>query len=103
MGDNELLHELFRRVYRVSSPPANYDELLENAEVNERGQKVIPFDDYECSIDVMEEVLKQFFIDYNITSEWDKRRFSYSYWLGPTPKTKKSPDMGKKITKKLKL
>ena len=76
MGENELLHELFRRVYRVSSPPANYDELLENAEVNERGQKVIPFDDYECSIDVMENILKQFFIDYNITSEWDKRKFS---------------------------
>lgn len=85
--DYEILLEIYRRVYAVSEPPANFDELVANAELNERGEKVIKFMDYECEEAVMQNIFDETMKKYKIKGR-KQNQFSFSFWLGCSPKTK---------------
>lgn len=86
--DYEILLEIYRNVYAVSEPPADFDELVANAELNERGEKVIKFMDYECEESVMQNIFDETMTKYKIKGQRQKQ-FSFSFWLGCSPKTKK--------------
>lgn len=85
--DYEILLEIYRRVYAVSEPPADFDELVANAELNERGEKVIKFMDYECDEAVMQNIFDETMKKYKIKAQKEKQ-FSFSFWLGCSPKSK---------------
>lgn len=85
--DYEILLEIYRKVYAVSEPPADFDELVANAELNERGEKVIKFLDYECEHDTMQAILDEAIAKYKIKGHRAKA-FQFSFWLGCSPKTK---------------
>lgn len=85
--DYEILLEIYRRVYAVSEPPADFDELVANAEINERGEKVIKFLEYECEEAVMQNIFDETMKKYKIKGQKEKQ-FSFSFWLGCSPKTK---------------
>ena len=85
--DYEILLEIYRKVYAVSEPPADFDELVANAELNERGEKVIKFLEYECEHDVMQSILDEAIAKYKIKGHRAKA-FQFSFWLGCSPKTK---------------
>jgi hypothetical protein len=85
--DYEILLEIYRKVYAVSEPPADFDELVANAELNERGEKVIKFLEYECENDVMQAILDEAIAKYKIKGHRAKA-FQFSFWLGCSPKTK---------------
>jgi len=87
LTDYEILLEIYRKVYAVSEPPADFDELVANAEVNERGEKQIKFLEYECEHDVMEAILDEAIAKYKIKGHRAKA-FAFSFWLGCSPKTK---------------
>ena len=36
---------IYTELYALSDPPVSWDYLIESAELNERGQKIIPFND----------------------------------------------------------
>lgn len=86
--DYEILLEIYRKVYAVSEPPADFDELVANAEINERGEKVIKFLEYECEEAVMQQIFDEIMTKYKIKGQRQKQ-FSFSFWLGCSPKTKK--------------
>jgi hypothetical protein len=88
LTDYEILLEIYRRVYAVSEPPADFDQLVANAEINERGEKVIKFLEYQCEHDVMENILQETIAKYKIKGHRAKA-FQFSFWLGCSPKTKK--------------
>lgn len=88
--DYEILLEIYRKVYAVSEPPADFDELVANAEINERGEKVIKFLEYECEHDVMQAILDEAIAKYKIKGHRAKA-FQFSFWLGCSPKTKVKP------------
>lgn len=52
-----IIHDIYVELYLNSTPPANFDELVANAKVNERGQKEIPFMDYYLPIEDMEKII----------------------------------------------
>ena len=85
--DYEILLEIYRKVYAVSEPPADFDELVANAELNERGEKVIKFMEYECEEVVMQNIFDETMKKYKIKGQKEKQ-FSFSFWLGCSPKTK---------------
>jgi hypothetical protein len=87
LTDYEILLEIYRKVYAVSEPPADFDELVANAELNERGEKVIKFLEYECEHDVMQAILDEAIAKYKIKGQRAKA-FQFSFWLGCSPKTK---------------
>ena len=61
--EDKAMWECYRLLYENSNPQANFDELVENAEFNERGQKVIDFDSYEIEeskfFEIMDDVIKR--------------------------------------------
>lgn len=86
--DQEILHEMYRRAFAASNPPADFDELLENAELDEYGRKKIPFLDHECSQQKMEEIFDSVIEEYKVPKNKIKA-FNFGFWLGCSPKTAK--------------
>lgn len=84
----EALYEMYRRAYAASEPVGDWDELMKNAETNEQGEKVIPYDDYECEHAVMEQIVEDVFKEYRIRRGLDRKQLSITFWLGCSPKTK---------------
>lgn len=87
--DYNVLTEMYRRAFAASTPKGDFDQLLEDAPLNEFGQKVIPFLEYECEQEVMEQIVKDVLKENKIP----KRRhqaFLTSFMLGCSPKTKQN-------------
>lgn len=85
--DETILHEMYRRAFKDSTPSGDWDELLNNAQTNEMGQKVIPFMDYECEQEVMEKIVNDVLKEYKVPKS-RRHLFSVSFHLGCSPKTK---------------
>jgi hypothetical protein len=85
--DHKILHELYSRAFAASTPKGDFDLLLENATTNERGQKVIPFMDYECEAEVLEEILDSVMKEFKVPL-WKRKSFEFGFYLGCSPKTK---------------
>jgi len=87
--EEEAMRECYRKLYKVSIPSADFDELVNNAPINENGQKVIDYNaheicEYEFS-EIVDEIIKKFKIK--------ARRivpFKNSILLGCSPKFKKT-------------
>ncbi len=87
--EEEAIRECYRKLYKASTPPADFDELLKNATTNENGEKVIDFMaheicEYEFS-EIMSDVIKQ----YKIRSH-RQDLFKNTIRLGCSPKFKKT-------------
>jgi len=81
--------DCYRELFAKSTPKGDFDKLMEDAELNEFGQKVIPFMDYEIEEDLFEEILQKYIDDKSLKlSKYEKRGFSISIHLGCSPKTK---------------
>ena len=83
----KIIHDTYVELYKNAEPQADFDELLINAEINERGQKVIPFMDYEISDAVMSEIMDAFKKEYHM-SKRDQYMYDVAILLGCSPKTK---------------
>jgi Mg/Co/Ni transporter MgtE len=86
--DKALMH-CYRELYANATPSASFDELLENATVNEQRQKVIPFLDYEIDEDVFEEIVADTIKVYKINRSYLKQSFRFTILLGCSPKFRK--------------
>ena len=49
---DEALMECYRRLYKAATPSADFDELVKNATINDKGKKVIDFMAYELERDL---------------------------------------------------
>jgi len=98
-----IMHEMYKLAFRASTPSVDFDELLENATINDQGQKVIPFMDYECYDDVLDKIFNDTMDKYGIDG-YMRRGFNISFYLGCSPKGKRRGDISpKKNVKKLKF
>lgn len=78
---------MYRRVYKRATPSADFDTLLENATVNDRGEKEIPFNDFELSRDDFEDILDGVSKKFKLSVR-ERETVSFEMNLGATPKTK---------------
>lgn len=78
---------MYRRAFANSTPKGDFDKLMENAILNEFGQKVIPFMDYECEIDVMEKIVDDVLKEYKVPI-YKRKHFKTAFMLGCSPKSK---------------
>jgi hypothetical protein len=83
--DIAIMH-CYRQLYAYSTPPASFDELFNNAEINEMGQKVIPYMDYEIDEKVFDEIVEDTIKIYKIK----ERGFRPSILLGCSPRFTKT-------------
>jgi hypothetical protein len=83
-----VILECYRELFKNSTPVGDFDKLVEEAEINEFGQKIIPFMDYEICESKFYQILDETFKKHKI------KKFYYSQIktaieLGCSPKCKK--------------
>lgn len=90
-NEEKALRECYRKLYKASTPSADFDELMNNASIDENGEKVIDFMaheicEYEFS-EIMSDVIKQ----YKIRPH-RQDLFKNTIRLGCSPKFKKTEE-----------
>jgi len=81
---------IYTELYALSDPPVSWDYLIESAELNERGQKIIPFNDYLIDQEIYYEVINKHLKESKLR-KYEKESISRSILLGCSPKFKKTP------------
>jgi hypothetical protein len=82
-----LMTSIYTELYAVSEPPVSWNYLIESAELNERGQKIIPYDDYLIDQEVYEEIVKRYLNESKLP-KWRREAVSRGILLGCSPKFK---------------
>ena len=83
--DKAMMH-CYRELFANATPTASFDDLLDNATINEQGQKVIPFLDYEIAEDLFEEIVAATIKVYKINRSYLKQSFRFTILMGCSPK-----------------
>jgi len=85
--ENEILaiNECYSDLFKYSTPSADFEELVRNANVNELGEKVIPFMDYEIDKVLFEEIVNSCMKKFNING-YRLQLTKNSIYLGCSPK-----------------
>ena len=77
--------DCYRELFRESTPSGDFDELVANATFNERGEKVIPFNDYEIDDDYLREIIEKY--AKQIYPLWRRQAFKNTIFLGCSPRS----------------
>ena len=82
-----IVFDIYRELYENSEPKADFDILVENAEIMSDGRKYIPYNDYEIDGDLMDEIINKHMIR-NRLNKFDKQDIRIENLLGCSPNTK---------------
>jgi hypothetical protein len=81
---DKLILNIYREVYKNSTPPANFDELLEKAELNEFRQKDIHFRNYTISESLYQNIVENEISKFKL-NKWQIDVVKRSLLLGAIP------------------
>lgn len=84
--EEKIIMDIYRALYKASTPSADFDELMENAALDDSGRKLIPYNDYLISIDTYDEIISSILKDKRLT-KLNKSAIRSSIHLGCSPKT----------------
>lgn len=85
---DKIINDCYKKLYELSEPSVDFDMLVENATINEFGQKEIPYNDYEIDIKTYEDVLEKVIKRYRL-NELDTKKLKTTIAWGCSPKFKK--------------
>jgi len=88
MYDKAIL-ECYQLLYLNATPSANFDLLVENAQINTQGQKVINYDFYEIEGDVFDKIIIDMIKKHKIKKDY-RKMFERTILLGCSPKFKQN-------------
>ena len=83
----KICMDVLRELYQNSTPQADFDELIQNAQRDEDGRKIIPYDDYIIEEQLMVDIVNKHIKENNLNKS-DSDVIKYEVYLGPSPKTK---------------
>jgi len=83
----KIIHDTYKELYLHAEPSADFDELVANAVLNNRGEKVINYLDYEISASLMDSIVSSFEKRYKMSTH-DIKGYRFAIYLGCSPKTK---------------
>ena len=84
----KIVWDIYRELYANSEPKADFDELVNSAEKNEEGQKIIPFENYFIDQEVMDEIIEKHLKNKRLT-KLAKNAIKVNVYLGCSPVSKK--------------
>ena len=88
---DKIIYDTYVELYKNSEPSADFDELLKYAKdnniVDRTGRYIIPYMDYEIDKDKMDKIV-QSFIKKHKMKKHTASQYSFSIYLGCSPKTK---------------
>jgi hypothetical protein len=87
----EAILNCYVELYENATPKADFRKLMEEAEINERGQKVINFMDYEIDEKLEDEIIQKHCSDKKLKlTKNEMAAFRNTIMLGCSPKTKRN-------------
>ncbi len=89
---NAAMMHAYRELFANATPPASFDKLLEEAPINEHGQRVIDFMAYEIEQEVYDRIMEDTIKLYKIKHKIWKNAFKFSIDLGCSPRIKNKED-----------
>lgn len=87
----DIVFDIYRELYANSEPKADFDELLESAEILPDGRKFIRYEDYEIDGKLMDDIVEKH-LKENKLSRKDRGAVKFEVYLGASPKTKIEKD-----------
>jgi len=87
--EEKLILDIYRALYKASTPSADFDQLMENSSTDENGRKLIPYDDYYISIDTYDEIISSMLKGKRLT-KLKQQMIRNTIHLGCSPKTIKN-------------
>jgi hypothetical protein len=81
---NNAVMYCYNQMYKNATPSANFKELLKNAKLNARGEKIINYMDYYLPSNKIEEIIEKSIKKYKL-SEHKEYGFRLSILLGVSP------------------
>ena len=84
----KIVWDIYRELYANSEPKADFDELVNSAEKNEEGQKIIPFENYFIDQEVMDEIIEKHLKNKRLT-KLAKNSIKFNIYMGVAPRSKK--------------
>ena len=84
----KIVWDIYRELYANSEPKADFDELVNSAEKNEYGEKIIPFENYFIEQELMDEIIEKHLKNKRLT-KLAKNAIKVNVYLGCSPMSKK--------------
>lgn len=84
---DQAIIECLTLLYAQATPPADFQQLMDNATVDKDGRKVIPYDKHELEEDKWEPILQQVTKKYKLNT-FQQKQLNFNIYLGASPKTK---------------
>ena len=82
----KIVWDIYRILYKESTPQADFDELVANATTNKRGEKEIDFMAYEIPHKMLEELMETEMSKHKLTKR-DRYAIRVCVLLGCSPKS----------------
>lgn len=84
--ESKIVLDIYRRLYKAATPSVDFDELMANAPVNDRGQKEIDFMSYSLDETVFHEILEDEIKKHKRVPKWRKQMIRNTVCLGCSPR-----------------
>jgi len=81
---SSAIMDCYRKLYKATTPQGDFDILVKNARIDEKGQKHIDFMSYYLDEKKFETIIKNVSYKYNL-GEYGKRALSMNIHLGASP------------------
>ena len=85
--DGKIMYEIYMKLFAAATPPADFEELCANAIINEKGQREIPFMDYEMSQNDMDNIIMNVLKKHKVPKH-KITAYKMGIYLGCSPRTK---------------
>ena len=83
--EDQIMWDIYRDLFKEATPSGDFDKLVEDAPINERGQKDIGFMNYEISEDLFNQILDRHLKGKRIT-KLKQRMIRNTVLLGCSPR-----------------
>ena len=84
----KIIWDIYKELYANSEPKTDFDELVNSAEKNEKGEKIIPFGNYFIEQELMDEIIEKHLKNKRLT-KLAKNAIKVNVYLGASPAFKK--------------
>ena len=88
MKIQKIIWDIYKELYANSEPKTDFDELVKSAEKNEKGEKIIPFENYFMEQELMDEIIEKHLKNKRLT-KLAKNAIKVNVYLGVSPAFKK--------------
>jgi hypothetical protein len=86
----EILFDMYQQAFERSEPKGDFKKMMEEAELDKLGRKIIPFMDYVCDDYIMDEIIEQTLNKYKVKKEYYRNSLRVNFLLGCSPKSKRN-------------